>query len=177
MKLSFDAYDIVPLDPANSHAFFTMVETNRPRLADFFAGTVAQTPTLEATEEYCRQMVERIREKSYFPFAIIAQSSGQMVGLFDVKNMDWRVPKAELGCFVDAGVESTGIATQALGLMVPWLVETHGFKKLLCRINEGNAGSVKVALKNGFELEGTVRNDYRTTKGEIVDLNYYGRIF
>jgi RimJ/RimL family protein N-acetyltransferase len=34
-----------------------------------------------------------------------------------------------------------------------------------------------VILKNGFELEGTIRNDYRTTKGEIVDLNYYGRVF
>ena len=32
-------------------------------------------------------------------------------------------------------------------------------------------------LKNGFELEGTIRRDYKTTKGEVVDLNYYGKVF
>jgi len=34
-----------------------------------------------------------------------------------------------------------------------------------------------VALKNGFELEGIIRNDYRTTDNKVVDLNYYGRVF
>jgi ribosomal-protein-serine acetyltransferase len=62
-------------------------------------------------------------------------------------------------------------------LLVDYLVEAYQFKKLLCRANNKNAGSLKVALKNGFELEGTIRRDYKTTEGELVDLNYYGRIF
>jgi hypothetical protein len=32
-------------------------------------------------------------------------------------------------------------------------------------------------MKNGFELEGTVRNDCVTTDGQLVDLDYYGRVF
>ncbi len=28
-------------------------------------------------------------------------------------------------------------------------------------------------VEKGFELEGTIRNDYKTTSGEVVDLNYY----
>ena len=27
------------------------------------------------------------------------------------------------------------------------------------------------------KLEGTIRNDYRTMDNEVVDLNYYGRVF
>jgi RimJ/RimL family protein N-acetyltransferase len=44
------------------------------------------------------------------------------------------------------------------------------------RTHESNVGSRKVAERNGFKVEGIIRKDYKTTKGEIVDLLYYGKI-
>ncbi|HMC00789.1 MAG TPA: GNAT family protein, partial [Flavobacteriaceae bacterium] len=70
-----------------------------------------------------------------------------------------------------------GIITKALANVVEYIVDKYHFKKLLCRANAENIGSIQVALKNGFELEGTIRNDYATIKGRVVDLNYYGHIF
>jgi len=57
------------------------------------------------------------------------------------------------------------------------IVEHYKFLKLLCRASSRNKGSIAVILKNKFELEGTIHKEYRTTKREIVDLNYYGRVF
>lgn len=175
--MTFDNYTISLLKTIESKAFFKLIDNNRERLEDFFAGTVSKTKTIEDTINYCKTIEERITKKSYFPFMIIDTETNNFVGLIDVKNIDWNVPKAELGSFIDKAYESKGIITKAASLVVNHIIEKHQFKKLLCRANSRNLGSIGVILKNGFELEGTIRNDYRTTKGEIVDLNYYGRVF
>lgn len=175
--MQFDNYKIQLLETDKYQAFFSLIDNNRPRLEDFFAGTVSKCKTLDDTRDYCKAIAKRIEEKSYFPFMIIDTKTNDYVGLVDVKNIDWNVPKAELGSFIDKNYESQGIVTKTGRLVVNHLVETFKFKKLLCRANRRNLGSISVILKIGFELEGTIRNDYRTTKGEIVDLNYYGRVF
>jgi ribosomal-protein-serine acetyltransferase len=175
--MRFEHYNIEVLQPEASKAFFDLIEKNRPRLEDFFAGLVSRTQTLEDSINYCKIIEEKITDKSYFPFMITDLNTNAFVGLVDVKNMDWNVPKAELGSFIDTTYEGKGIATKATNLVVDYVVEEYQFIKLLCRANSRNKGSIAVILKNGFELEGTIRNDYRTTKGDIVDLNYYGRVF
>jgi RimJ/RimL family protein N-acetyltransferase len=47
-------------------------------------------------------------------------------------------------------------------------------KKLFLRTHEKNIASRRVAEKNGFVMEGIIRNDYKTTSGVVVDLMYYG---
>ncbi len=177
MNQQFDNFQVSDFAPQQSDAFFQMIDANRPRLEDYFAGTVSHTRTLEDTRSYCQGIAQRINERSYFPFIITPKEKHIFIGLVDVKNIDWRVPKAEIGYFIDQGYEGQGIISKALSAVIPHLIKHYQFKKLLCRANAQNVGSAKVALKNGFELEGTIRNDYRTTSGRIVDLNYYGRVF
>lgn len=143
----------------------------------FFAGTVSKTRTLEDTLKYCDDIQKRIKSMDYLPYMIIDISTNEFIGLVDVKNIDMNVPKAELGSFIDHRYEGKGIVSKATNLVVDHIVKDYKFIKLLCRANSRNKGSIAVILKNGFELEGTIRRDYKTTKGEIVDLNYYGRVF
>lgn len=175
--MTFDHYSINLLQANESEAFFNLIDSNRPRLEDFFAGTVSKTLTLEATKKYCIEIHQRIKDKSYLPYLITDLETHTFVGLVDVKNIDLNVPKAELGYFIDSKYSQKGITSKAVKLVLDVLIETYQFKKILCRIGSKNKSSIHVALKNGFELEGTIRKDYRTTKGEIVDLNYYGRVF
>lgn len=177
MNQYFEDFKISLLSVNESVAFFNLIDSNRVRLEDFFAGTVSKTKTLEETINYCKIIEQKINDRSYFPFMITDIKTNAFIGLVDVKNIDWNVPKAELGSFIDSAFEGQGITTRATAIVVDYLIETYNFKKLLCRANSKNLGSISVILKNGFQLEGTIRNDYRTTKGEIVDLNYYGRIF
>ncbi len=177
MDIIFDNYKISLLDTNDSSAFFELIESNRPRLEDFFSGTVSKTRTLEDSIAYCVEIQNKIQSKTYFPFMISHRNTGKFIGLVDVKNIDWNVPKAELGSFIDHQYEGQGIVSKATNLVVEHSVEKYKFIKLLCRANSRNKGSIAVILKNGFEFEGTIRKDYRTTKGEVVDLNYYGRVF
>lgn len=177
MNQQFDNFNITDFNADQSDSFFNLIDRNRTRLEDFFAGTVSKTKTLEDTRNYCRIIDKKVKDKIYFPFIITNKEDNAFIGLIDIKNIDWNVPKAEIGYFIDSDYEGKGIITKALGCVVEYLIETYQFKKMLCRVNSKNQGSIAVAIKNKFQLEGTIRNDYRTTKGDIVDLNYYGRVF
>ena len=177
MNRTFRNFKITSLDTNESDRFFNLIDSNRERLEDFFAGTVSKTKTLHDTITYCREIEQKMLDKSYFPFTISDLNTSTFIGLIDVKNIDWNIPKAEIGYFIDGKHEGQGVISKSLGLVIEHLSEVYHFKKLLCRSNSRNVGSIAVAKKNGFTLEGTIKKDYKTTKGEIVDLDYYGRIF
>ncbi len=177
MSFDFNNYQILLLQEKDSTSFFHLIENNKERLNDFFAGTVVKTTTLEATQAYCKEIMNRIAHRTYFPYLIKEKASGKLVGFLDIKNIDWEVPKAELGAFIDADFEGKGIITHHLTQLIDTIVTKYGFKKLLCRIAKENKRSIQVALHCGFEYEGTIKRDYRTTDGRLVDLNYYGKLF
>lgn len=155
---------------------FQLIDRNRARLADFFAGTVAATRSLEDTERHLTNILARREARTYYPFAVIDTRSKNMLGFVDVKNIDWNIPKAELGAFMDARHEGQGIASRALAAITRYCFDELAMDKLLIRTHESNTGARRVIEKNGYELEGIVRKDYKTTAGEVVDLMYYGNI-
>lgn len=175
MTLQFDNYLIRPLDTSNPEAFFYLMSSNRPRLEDFFAGTVAKTMTLQATKDYCKVIDARVAAKQYIPFSIIDTKTNQWVGMLDLKNIDWESAKAELGYFIDTHYEGRGLTSKALALLIGFLKENYPLKYLLCRVASENKASKQVALRNGFLFEKTVASDYTTTRGQVVDLDYYIR--
>jgi ribosomal-protein-serine acetyltransferase len=175
MTLQFEHYRIQPLDTRNPDAFFNLISSNKPRLEDFFAGTVAKTSTLEDTIAYCQNINARVAAKQYFPFSIIDTKTNQWVGLIDVKNIDWDNSMAEMGYLIDEHYQGRGLTSKAVGLLIEYLKENYPLNQLLCRVASKNKASKQVALRNGFQFERTVDKDYTTTKGEVVDLDYYVR--
>ena len=177
MIAQFEHIKIVRFHSGFGKDLYDIIERNRKELNSYFAGTTSKTNTLEDTLAYSLKIEERIEKNEYFPFLLINIINNQLVGLVDVKNIDWSIPKAELGYFIDKDSGGKGITSKAVGVVIDYLIEKYQFQKLLCRVGSENIGSIKIAIKNGFQLEGTIRRDYKTTSGKLVDLNYYGRIF
>jgi RimJ/RimL family protein N-acetyltransferase len=176
MQLTFDQFHIASYQAQHLPLLYKLVNENRPRLLDFFAGLASRMRNEESANAYGAVIVQQQKDKAYFPFLIL-NAAGEAIGLVDVKNIDWRVPKAELGYFVDQQYEGQGISSRAFGIVVDHIVKTHHFKKLLCRAHHSNTGSIRIAEKQGFQLEGTITRDYKSTDGTLVDLNYYGKCF
>ena len=61
-------------------------------------------------------------------------------------------------------------------MIVDFAFKEKNFRKLYIRTHESNTGSIKIAEKNGFKLEGVITCDYKTTDGEVIDTMYFGRI-
>jgi RimJ/RimL family protein N-acetyltransferase len=177
MKIINKNFQINLFNPYDYKAFFSLLQANKSRLQDFFAGTLLNTKTLEDTKIYCEQMVQRIDQKTYLPYIISSINTNEFIGLVDVKNINWQTLQAELGYFINADYEKKGIITQATGQVINHIILEHKFKKLLCRIGSQNIASQMVALKNGFKLEETRKKDYQISDGSFVDLDYYTRYF
>ncbi|MBC8046900.1 MAG: GNAT family N-acetyltransferase [Fimbriimonadaceae bacterium] len=172
--MHFDSYAIRPVSTNDVEDFFNLIENNRKRLESFFAGTVAQNKDLQATRIFISSVIEKAKERTYFSFVIIETFNHRLIGYIDMKNIDWNIPKAELGCFIDKQYERKGIATKALAKVIEYCFEDMKFNKLFLRTHESNTGSKRIAEKNKFKLEGVLRNDYKTTDGTLLDLLYYG---
>lgn len=170
----FHNYLIRPMQQNDAAAFFKMVEVNRARLESGFAGTVSKTKSLQATEDFVANNIKRREAKEYFPFIILDTTNQNAIGYIDVKNIDWNIPKAEFGCFLAKAYLSKGISKQAMQLVIDYLFNELGFTKLFLRTQPVNTEACGLAEKLGFEKEGLLRKDYKTTSGELVDLVYYG---
>lgn len=174
--MTFDNYTIRLLTSNDLDAYFQLIERNRSRLEDFFTGTVSRTRTYEDTRQFLADVVQRTKDRTYFPYIIIDNSNQKIAGFLDLKNIDWNIPKSELGLYIDIDYANKGIATNAFRIFCDFCFSEYKFRKLFLRTHHSNTSARKVAEKCGFEIEGTIRLDYKTTSGEIVDLVYYGRI-
>jgi RimJ/RimL family protein N-acetyltransferase len=174
--MQFDNYTIRFLEPADLSKYFDLIERNRQRLEDFFAGTVALTKTLGDTEKHLKDVLAKMEKKAHYPFVVVDDRTGKLIASIQIKNPDWSIPKAELGYYIDSVYEGKGVITRAAEHVIDYCFKELSLHKVYIRTHEGNVSSRKVAEKNGFILEGTIRKDYKKTDGTVVDLMYYGMI-
>jgi ribosomal-protein-serine acetyltransferase len=172
--MTFDHYIIRLVTEQDAEKFFRMVEENRKRLESGFAGTLSRTKTLSDTANFMKEKVQLINAKKYFAFLVIDINTENLVSFIDVKNIDWNLPKAELGCFFDVNYTTKGLSKKALQMVIDHLFAEHKFEKLFLRTQPVNIPACRLAESCGFEVEGILRKDYKTTAGELVDLVYYG---
>lgn len=174
--MQFDHYSIRLLSINDIDAYFRLVESNRKRLEDYFTGTVSKTKTLEDTRAFVVENLRRVEEKTYYPFILIDELTGQIAGFMDLKNIDWSIPKAEMGMYMDQDYANKRLASNAFNLFCTYCFDVFKFRKLFLRTHQHNLAARSLAEKCGFEIEGTIRRDYKTTSGELIDLLYYGRL-
>jgi RimJ/RimL family protein N-acetyltransferase len=174
--MNFDNYTIRLLNTEDLHPYFQMVEKNRSRLENFFTGTVSRTKTLDEARKFLGEITEKARNRQYFPFVIVDNSTNHIIGFIDLKNIDWNIPKTELGCYIDEDYSGKGISAKAISTFCDYCFEEFRFKKLYLRTHHSNKAAIRIAEKCGFEKEGVIRRDYKTTSGELVDLIYYGKL-
>ena len=96
--------------------------------------------------------------------------SHQLVGQFQIKNLDWKTRAAELGYFIDPEFQRRGFATELLELAVKELVHQRGFRRMSARILPENLPSLALARKVGFQEEGIMKASFLTGTGRIADI-------
>jgi RimJ/RimL family protein N-acetyltransferase len=172
--MEFESYHIRLISREDLPAYFSMIDSNRKRLEDFFAGLISLTADQEATKKYIDELMGWYEDKKHYCFLIIDKSNESVIGSVQLKSLDWRVPKAEVGYYIDLNYEGKGITSKAVSKVIHYGFGHLKLNKLFLRASPENMGSVKIAEKNGFEKEGLIRSDYRSTNGRLVDLIYFG---
>ncbi len=153
---------------------YDLIEKNRERLIMYFPKTSAVIKDLEAAKKFAKQKVKQALERQQYCFLIALESHAEIIGMVMVKNIDWTIPKGELAYFIDENYEGVGITSNAVKWVVEYCFEQLEMEKLYIKFNPQNAGSKKVAIKNGFEKEGLLKREFRTGLGELTDVERYG---
>jgi ribosomal-protein-serine acetyltransferase len=147
---------------------------NLDRLLDYFPVSSKKITTIDAAKEYLKDLSDKFSKKELYGFGVYFQSS--LIGMLYIKNIDWSVPECEIGYFMDQSHQGKGIMSGILKSAVEYYFIKLRMVKIFLRIGPENKGSQRVAEKNGFRQEGVLRKAFRTGSGELVDVEYYGKL-
>lgn len=154
--------------------FYDLIKNNRNRLLDYFPNTVKEISSIEKARDHLENCRIKRERKEQFLFGLY--HSQNLIGYLNVKNINWDIPKCELGYFIDSHQQGKGIMTKQIKQVLVFCFENLGMAKVYLRIGQENTGSIIIAKKNGFKQEGLIRKDFRTASNELIDVAYYGII-
>lgn len=123
-----------------------------PQVIRYVGNTPAQSP--QDTLDYLHQHPLRdYQVYGYGRFACIWKETGQVIGFSGIKYLE-DIQETELGYRFLPEFWGRGLATEA-GQAVIQFAQALGLKRLVAVIHPDNVGSQHVAVKLGFEFEGT----------------------
>src|SRR3954452_3133881 len=122
----------------------------------------------DAREYLARAEVDR-RSGRELGLAVVASSSGELLGSCGLARFDWQERKGEVGYWVAATARRRGVGSRATGLLSRWALTALRMERVELLANPLNEASQRLAESAGFTREGTLRR-YRRRKGEREDL-------
>ena len=102
------------------------------------------------------------------------ESGGRLSGVIGLKNTDWAVGSTEAGYWLAPWGRGKGLMTTALMAMTDWSFR-QGLQRVEVHVATRNLPSLTVALRSGFQIEGTLRQAART-HGGLVDVLSLSRL-
>ena len=108
-------------------------------------------------------------------FVILDAADGTFLGFAAIVALDLDALEGEIGYMVAPEARGRGVATRSLELLTRWGLDVLGLERLELRIDPANAGSVVVAERGGYRLDGILRNVH-LKDGIRVDTAVWSRL-
>lgn len=168
-----DSVIIEPLRKDDDRGLFRLVDKERLRLSTYFPVTCARCPDARATRNYIKEILGRSEKREFFCFVMRDYEGGDPIGLVFLKEFDWSIPKCETAYFISSIYERRGMTSMALIWATDHAFTELGMQKVYARIAPDNIGSIRVAENCGFQRDGLLRQDFRTSDGMLLDVYLY----
>lgn len=172
--MSFIDYKLERIQDISFEAFFNLIYTNKSYIERGFAGTVKRCQTKEGANNLFKEWGLEERESKCFSFFIKNIQINTLVGLVNIKNIDYDINKCEIGYFISEQIAGKGIISKFTSEVVTYCFEELQMNKVFLRIAPENIGSQKVAFNNSFKKEGVLREEYKGFENKLEDVIYFG---
>jgi len=164
------------LQPSDISRFYKLITRNKEYILESFPRLHESCKNWHDTDKYIAKSHLEWNQGKQFRYLLIKEDVPEALGYISIKNLDWDIPKCEMGYFVDLHAEGQGIATEALQLATGVSFEKLKLEKIFLRILKGNLASKRVAEKNGFRLEGVLQREFKNKEGQLKDIWYFGKV-
>ena len=154
--------------------FFELIDNNRNRIIKTFPVTVSNCIDLKTTEVFITKNIQIEEERTGSYFYIRNIETNNLIGYIGIKKIDYSISKCELFYFIDTNFEGKGIISNAVSQIIDFCFKELKMNKIFICTSKINFASQQIALKNGFVLEGTLREEFKNFEGLLEDVNYYG---
>lgn len=165
---------IRPIQTGDKEGFYLLVNENKARLADYFPITVEKAASPEIAADSILLYNLLAAKNELHVLMMEREADKKLIGMVFLKNIDAKTGKCEVAYFIDKGEEGKGITGTAVKQSVDMAFNKLNLNKVYCRVAPDNIPSNRIAQKNGFELEGVLKKEFRMHDGSLIDLNYYG---
>ena len=90
---------------------YDLLQSNRVYLEDAFPSTLNENSSKEKSEWYVRVRFANWLLQEEYCFGVWDNDSAKLIGFIRLFRIDWHIPKAEVGFFIDRDFSSKGIMT------------------------------------------------------------------
>ncbi len=111
-------------------------------------------------------------ENSCYNWAIVLKDISEPIGGISVVRIHDNTDAAEIGYCIGKNWWGNGIMTEAFSAVIPYLFDV-GFNRITAAHAVKNPASGRVMQKCGLTYEGTFRQFFRATSGELLDISFY----
>ena len=140
----------------NSEELFSLININRLYLETFMP-RIKENKSIEYTEKVIELFLDQLKENNGFRAGIYYDD--KLVGIIGLKCIDWINKKTEIMYWVDKSHTGKGIATKCTQKVVELAFDYYDLNKVVLKSSVENEGSINIAKKCGFKLEGTLKED------------------
>ena len=134
-----------------------------------------ERPSLDESEKIVRELHVKFLERVDLVFLLFERASGALVGGSGLHQIDWNVPKFEIGYWGRTRFSKRGFIGEAVAEIARVAFERLGAQRVQIKCDPQNARSRSVAERAGFRLEGELINDGRTPQGTLRNTLVFAR--
>jgi len=174
IKIQTGLCSLKKFESADSESFLRLVESERQRIAPHFGVLASSVSSLEESISYIDSLQAQWAARESYFYGMWDKSQTELIGQMQVKNIEWKTPKAELAFFISQKHEGAGTMSSAITEICKQCFDKLGFVKVFLRVDPLNTRSVTLAKKLGFIQEGLFKKDHRNGVGELIDVSYFG---
>lgn len=150
---------------------FNFLSRNNELTLRYFPITNKANSTLLGCKAYIKESIAKNEQKEFYPFVLILNK--ELIGMIMIKNLNWRIPKAELAYFIDPNYQAQGLMSKAMEFILKLSFKELNIYKLIARIDPSNIASIRLVEKFGFKLEAKHEKEFRIETGELRDILFY----
>jgi RimJ/RimL family protein N-acetyltransferase len=180
LPISVDTERLLMRPPAagDGAALLPALIESLPELRQFLASMpwVSGEQSLESAELFCRNAQANFLARRDLPFLLFEKATGQLLGVAGLHRMVWTTPKAEVGYWVRTSRGGNGFIGEAVQALCDYAFDHLHAVRIELITDEANGPSRKVAERCRFQLEGILRDERRSSSGDLRNTCVYARL-
>jgi len=131
--------------------------------------------SLNETSNYIEEMLRREKAVTHIYASVALKSTHAIIGTAMIFNFNREAKHAEIGYVFHSDYWGKGYGTETVTLLDNFAFNSINLHKIHAHVVDTNFGSVRVLEKNGFKLEGRLK-DHHFIEGKYYDGLLFGKL-